>query len=221
MTISNLEQIKCPKGHIFEEQLVSAISVSDNFELKEALIAGELNLVTCPECGQIFYAECFILYHDSQNELISFVYPLSFQEQATQCMAKMKREFKLALENFNDRDKITYEPILLFGIEDLVLLLRKEQDIEDEETILKHLANNLKLTVVKIAPSVARKLAIPKFIPFHIHKENQDFNEKSLILGLDTLVKHNPNLEHYVDFFKRILEHKNMFTEISKTLKQT
>ncbi|MDR0723993.1 MAG: hypothetical protein LBF23_02275 [Endomicrobium sp.] len=31
----------------------------------------------------MFYAECFILYHDSQNELISFVYPLSFQKQAS------------------------------------------------------------------------------------------------------------------------------------------
>jgi hypothetical protein len=214
MTISNLEEIKCPNGHIFEAQLISAISVSDNFELKEVLIAGELNLVKCPECGQMFYAECFILYHDSQNELISFVYPLSFQEQANQCMAKMRKEFKLALENFNDKDKITYEPTLLFGIENLILLLREEQDIEDEEAILKHLANSLKLTVAKIAPSIARKLTIPKFIPFH-----QDFSEKSLILGLDKFVKHNSNLEHYVDFFKRISKHKSMFTEISKALK--
>lgn len=60
MAISNLEKIKCHKGHIFEAQLISAISVSDNFELKEALISGELNLVTCPECGQIFYAEVLI-----------------------------------------------------------------------------------------------------------------------------------------------------------------
>jgi hypothetical protein len=217
MTISNLEEIKCPKGHTFQAQLVSAISVSDNYELKEALIAGEINLVTCPDCGQMFYAECFILYHDSQNELISFVYPLSFQDQATQCMAKMKKEFKLALENFNDKDKITYEPILLFGIEDLVLLLRKEQDIGDEEAVLTHLATNLKLNIVKIAPNIARKLAIPKVIPFY--KNSQDFSEKSLILGLERLIKHNPNLEHYVNFFKRISKHKNMFTEIAKVIK--
>jgi hypothetical protein len=38
MIISILEEIKCPKGYIFEAQLISAISVSDNFELKEALI---------------------------------------------------------------------------------------------------------------------------------------------------------------------------------------
>jgi hypothetical protein len=214
MTISNLEEVKCPKGHTFQAQLLSAISVSDNYELKEALIAGEINLVTCPECGQMFYAECFILYHDSQNELISFVYPLSFQDQATQCMSKMRKEFKLALENFNDKDKITYEPILLFGIEDLVLLLKREQDIEDEETILMHLANTLKLNIIKIAPNVARKLAIPKLMPF-----NQYFSEKSLISGLETLIKYNSNLEHYLDFLQKLSKYKNMFIEISKAIK--
>ena len=216
MAISNLEKIKCHKGHIFEAQLISAISVSDNFELKEALISGELNLVTCPECGQIFYAECFILYHDSQNDLISFVYHLSFKEQASQCLAKMKKEFKLALENFNDKDKITYEPILLFGIEDLILLLKREQDIKDEETILTHLANSLKLNIVKIAPNVARKLAIPSLMPFSF---NQDFSEKSLISGLETLIKYNSNLEHYVDFFKKLSKYKNLFIEITKATK--
>jgi hypothetical protein len=78
--------------------LLSALSVSDNPELKEALIAGEINLVSCPKCGEMFYAECFILYHDSRNELIAFVYPLSFQNQGAQCKMKMRKEFELALE---------------------------------------------------------------------------------------------------------------------------
>jgi hypothetical protein len=130
-------------------------------------------------------------------------------------MAKMKKEFKLALENFNDKNKITYEPILLFGIEDLVLLLKKEQDIEDEETILTHLANRLKLNIVKITPNVARKLAIPKLMPFL----NQDFSEKSLIFGLETLIKYNSNLEYYIDFLKKLSNYKNIFTEIARVIK--
>jgi hypothetical protein len=105
----------------------------------------------------------------------------------------------------------------LFGIEDLVSLLRREQDIEDEEAVLTHLATNLKLNIVKIAPSIARKLAIPKLMPFY--KKSQWFNEKSLILGLEGLIKHKPSLEHYVNFFKRISKHKNMFTEIVKAVK--
>jgi hypothetical protein len=149
MTISNTEKIKCPQGHLFDASLLSAISVADNPELKEALIASEINLVSCPVCGEMFFAERFILYHDTENELIAFIYPLSFQDQAAQCKSKMKKEFELALVNFEERRKINYEPILLFGIEDLVLLLRSQQNIEDEEAILKYAAPKLSLKIVK------------------------------------------------------------------------
>jgi hypothetical protein len=54
---------------------------------------------------------------------------MSFQEQAAQCKANMKKEFEFALANFEERRKINYETILLFGIEDLFLLLHSEQNI--------------------------------------------------------------------------------------------
>ena len=133
MSILNLEEITCPCGEVFEAELLSAVSVSDNPELKEALIAGEINLVSCPKCGQMFYAERFILYHDSANEFIAFVYPLSFQNQAAQCKEKMQSEFSKAVANFSEEEKkkMNYEPFLIFGIEDLVLLLKAEQDVKN------------------------------------------------------------------------------------------
>jgi hypothetical protein len=213
MTISNIEEIKCPHGHLFEVNLLSAISVVDNPELKEALIAGEINLVSCPICNEMFYAECFILYHDSKNELIAFVYPLSFQEQAAQCKAKMKKEFELALANFEDKRKINYEPVLLFGIEDLVLLLHSEQNIEDEEAILKHIAQKLSLKTVKISPSLSRKLEIPKFLP--VPKGFvKDLDVKALTEGLKILIKYNPNLWHYAELLERILKRRINVSDI-------
>ncbi|MDR2399440.1 MAG: CpXC domain-containing protein [Endomicrobium sp.] len=212
MTISNLEEIKCPQGHLFEASLLSAISVADNPELKESLIAGEINLVSCPVCGEMFYAECFILYHDSENELIAFVYPLSFQEQAAQCKAKMKKEFELALENFEDKHKINYEPILLFGIEDLVLLLRYEQNIEDEESILEYTAHKLSLKIVKISPKLSRKIDIPKLLP--VPKGAKELNAKVLIEGLQILIKYNPHLLHYAELLERILKRRINLSDI-------
>jgi hypothetical protein len=214
MTISNIEEIKCPNGHIFEAELLSALSVSDNPELKEALIAGEINLVSCPRCGEMFYAECFILYHDSKNEIIAFVYPLSFQNQVAQCKMKMRKEFALALENFEEKQKITYEPFLLFGVEDLLALLRSEQDIEDEESILKYIAPKLSLDTLKITPSLARKLGIPKILP--VPKGQKKFEAKLLISGLKSLIKYNANLEHYVEFLKKISKHKTIITVLQK-----
>jgi hypothetical protein len=212
MAISNIEKIKCPKGHLFEASLLSAVSVADNPELKEALIAGEINLVSCPVCGEMFFAECFILYHDSENELIAFVYPLSFQEQAAQCKAKMKKEFELALVNFEDRGKINYEPILLFGIEDLVLLLHSEQNIEDEESILKYIAPKLSLKIVKIPPNISRRLGIPKLLP--IPKGMKELDLKVLTESLQTIIKYNPNLLHCTDLLEKISKHRINISDI-------
>ena len=212
MTISNIEKIKCPQGHLFEASLVSAISVADNPELKEALIAGEINIVSCPVCGEMFFAECFILYHDSENELIAFVYPLSFQEQAAQCKAKMKKEFELALANFEERRKINYEPILLFGIEDLVLLLRSEQSSEDEESILKYIAPKLSLKIVKISPNLSRRLGIPKLLP--MPKGLKELEVKALTESLQTLVKYNPNLLHYAELLEKISKRRINISDI-------
>ena len=214
MSISNLEEIKCPCGEVFEAELLSAISVSDNPELKEALIAGEINLVACPKCGNMFYAECFILYHDNENELIAFVYPLSFQNQASQCKKKMMNEFHAALESFGEKQKINYKPLLIFGIEDLAIIIKNEQELEDEEAVLAHIASKIGVGTIRISPSIARKLGIPKIIP--VTKGSKEISAQSLIPALKTLVKHNPTLVHYVKLLEKASRHKNLIEEISK-----
>ena len=215
MSISNLEEIKCPCGEVFEAELLSAISVSDNPELKEALISGEINIVCCPACGDMFHAERFILYHDSENELIAFIYPLSFQNQAAQCKQKMQREFKAAVDNFEDKNKITYEPLLLFGIEELVIILKVEQEIEDEETVLKYAAPEIGLGLVKIPSSFARKLRIPKVFP--VIKGGKTFDETSL-KALEMLLNHNPNLLHYKKLSGKLSKSKNLIEEIDSKI---
>jgi hypothetical protein len=216
MSIANLEEIKCPCGEAFEAELLSAISISDNPELKEALISGEINLVCCPACGDMFHAERFILYHDSENELIAFVYPLSFQSQAAQCRKRMQHDFKTAIEKFDEKNKIGYEPIMFFGIEDLALLLRTEQEIEDEESVLEYTAQEISLDLIKISPSFARKLNIPKVLP--VPKNEKKYNEKA-ITALKTLTKHNSNLLNYAKLLEKLSENKNLIEEINKKVK--
>jgi hypothetical protein len=210
MSISNLEEITCPCGEVFEAELLSAISVNDNPELKDALIAGEINLVSCPKCGQMFYAERFILYHDSENELIAFVYPLSFQEQAAQCKEKMRQEFSKALDNFEEgeKKKINYEPLLIFGIEDLVLLLKAEQELEDEEMILTHLAASISVDTLKFSPATARKFSIPRILP--VSKKIQGDDSASITEALKILLKRNPNLTNYSKLLEKLLKNKGV-----------
>lgn len=217
MSISNLEEIKCPCGEVFEAELLSAISVSDNPELKEALISGEINLVCCPGCGEMFHAERFILYHDSGNELIAFVYPLSFQNQAAQCKKRMLSEFNAALENFKDKNKITYEPLLFFGIEELVLMLKAEQELEDEEAVMSYMAARAGFDFVKVPSSFARKLNIPKIFP--VLKGEKKIGEGSAAV-MKKLLKHNPNLVHYAKLSEKLSKNGNLATEINKKVKK-
>ncbi|MCL2485529.1 MAG: CpXC domain-containing protein [Endomicrobia bacterium] len=216
MSISNLEEITCPCGNVFEAELTSAISVSDNPELKEALIAGEINLVSCPQCGEMFYAECFILYHDSENELIAFVYPLAFQNQAAQCREKMLKEFHSAIDNFTEKQKINYEPFLIFGIEDLVLILKAEQEVEDEESVLEYTASKIGIGALKISSSVARKFSIPKVLP--VLKGSKTIDENSIVSALKILLKQNPSLLNYKKLLDRISKNKSLFSDVKKRL---
>ncbi|MCL2390701.1 MAG: CpXC domain-containing protein [Endomicrobia bacterium] len=216
MSISNLEEITCPCGNVFDADLISAISVADNPELKEALIAGEINLVSCPQCGEMFYAECFILYHDSENELIAFVYPLTFQNQAARCREKMLKEFRSALDNFAEKQKINYEPLLIFGIEDLVLILKSEQEVEDEESVLKYTASKIGIGALKISPSIARKFSIPKVLP--VLKGSKTIDANSITSALKILLKHNSSLLHYAKLFDRLSKNKSMFEDVKKRL---
>ncbi|MDR2191694.1 MAG: CpXC domain-containing protein [Endomicrobium sp.] len=210
MSISTLEEISCLCGEVFEVELLSAISVGDNPELKEALISGEINLAICPKCGQMFYAECFILYHDSKSELIAFVYPLSFQTQAAQCREKMYAEFSKAIANFeeSEKKKINYEPLLIFGMEDLVLLLKAEQELEDEEMILARLAPALSLSVLKFAPALARKFSIPKVLPA-LKNAQGEADASSICEALKIVLKHNPNLTNYSKLYEKLSNNKN------------
>ena len=208
MAISNKQEITCPCGYAFEAELLSAISVSENPELKEALLAGEINLVECPHCGEMFYAENFILYHDRANELIAFVYPLSFQNHAARCNETMQKDFKTAVAAFGEDEKINYEPLLIFGIEDLVLMLKNEQDIEDEEMILTHTAKKLGLETVSIAASLARKIGLPKVFP--VLKNKKEFSAESIIPALKIFVESNDNLTNYAALYQKFLKNASV-----------
>jgi hypothetical protein len=93
----------------------------------------------------------------------------------------------------------------------LVALLRSEQGIEDEESILKYIAPKLSLDTLKITPSFARKLEIPKIIP--VPKGQKIFEAKLLISGLQSLIKYSANLEHYVEFLKKYQNNNHSFAK--------
>ena len=62
-------EVLCSCGERFTAQLCEYIFTEYDTELKDALLAGELNLVACPSCKEIFPAENRLLYRDEKNKL--------------------------------------------------------------------------------------------------------------------------------------------------------
>ena len=123
----------------------------------------------------------------------------------------MQREFSKAVANVkeDEKKKINYEPFLIFGIEDLVLLLKAEQELEDEEMILTHLAPKISVNILNFSPSLARKYSIPKVLPVFKHAQGEP-DAASITEALKILLSYNPNLANYSKLFEKLSKNKNV-----------
>jgi hypothetical protein len=207
MSISKLEEIRCPCGEVFEAELWSAISGSEDPDLKEALLCGEINIVCCPACSEIFYAEHFIIYHDVKNEILAFVYPFSFSENAEAWIQKMKDDFANAMVDMLPEIKPDYEPIVLFGLDALVEIIRDDDEMNDESKILEYIAEEHGLMVIELIPSAARQSKLPALLPSLASKRGNLRDQ--VLAGLICLLEHNDRLTHYQELFKKISNDPN------------
>lgn len=57
-------------GNTFTTQIHTIIDVGEEPELKERFLRGEINVATCPECGQGGMLNAPLLYHDPEKELL-------------------------------------------------------------------------------------------------------------------------------------------------------
>lgn len=195
MSISKLEEIRCPCGEVFEAELWSAISGSENPDLKETLMCGELNIVCCPACEQVFYAEHFVIYHDIENELLAFVYPSGFVNEAELWKKKVSDDFSGAMVDMPAEVRPGYEPMVLFGLDALVEIIRDDDEKSDEAKILKYIAKELELKLIELVPSAARVNRLSSVLPSPTSQKGNI--REQIIAGLRRLLEHNDRLSHY------------------------
>jgi hypothetical protein len=218
MSLSKLEEIVCPCGETFEAELWNSINPDEDTELKEALLSGEINIVCCPGCGQIFHAEHFVLYHDAVNEILVFVYPKSFDQQATLCAEKMNADFKRAMGGLGPEKKIIYQPILLFGLDSLVDLIRVEEAEKDDTSILEYLAGELGLSLLYLMPSAARERQLLRVLPCVPRSDGT--RREQIIEGIRTLLSHNENLSFYRKLLDNIEQNESWALDKSIVLRE-
>lgn len=118
MSINTQEQIKCPQcGHLHEMNVWHSITVSDSPDLKDDLLAGNINMFRCDDCGTTALLPTPFLYHDeAQRLMISFTPcsdPLTRQQLFENMCASSKESGELdALEDYNLRFITDYNKLL-------------------------------------------------------------------------------------------------------------
>lgn len=202
MSSRKLEQITCACGHCFEAELWTSLSIAEDAELKDALEAGEINVVCCPSCGEVFHVDHFLLYHDSKNELLVFVYPYSFSGQEQQLARKMNEDTDNALAALPEADRFSYRPVLAFGLDELLHIIRREDEWNDELAIAEYLAEEFSFELVRLHPSRARQKGLPRLLP-RLPLPGTD-TRGCILAGLRLLLQHNENLAHFRAVCERI-----------------
>ena len=121
------------------------------------LLDGELNIVVCPSCGEMFYAEHFMIYFDPSEELLAFVFPEARKREKEKCSKEMREKFEnIKLES--NSYVVDYEPMVFFGLESLMEFLVKQEENELEIQVVEKLADEFEAVHIRTHDAFQRQL---------------------------------------------------------------
>ena len=195
------ETIDCPHGcGPFEAERWSFINVSQDPQLKEAVLGGELNLLRCEQCHHFFYSEGDLIYLDEDAQLLIFVFARCSRAKQKELTAKMQRDYQLLKESLLQKIHLDFGPICVFGPEELKDVIEKEDQRNDESQVIAAAAAALGLQVARLVPQWARENNFPLYVPAGADETAKSFAgsaRKVLESGLKS-----PLLKHFAEKMK-------------------
>lgn len=139
-------EINCSCGNHFTEELFEYVFTEYDPELKDALLTGEFNWLTCPSCNEHFHVETRFLYRDEKNMLWVWVCRRGEEAQEEELFEELMEKSAHFKDHHLD-DKESYRKFLVFGREALIeLLLKEDKDLKRIEG--KHLRKNKALRLI-------------------------------------------------------------------------
>ena len=117
MSLKGMVEVQCPNGCTpFEANVWSVIRLDGQVDLREQLMAGELNLLVCESCHRHFYYDSTVVVHEPETELLAFVFPEFYREEADRWKAKMEEDYAKMQKGLGP-GALNYPPIMFFGLE--------------------------------------------------------------------------------------------------------
>jgi len=201
MSFQGKVRAKCPRQcDEWDADVWTFIDGGKDEGLREALLAGDLNFVSCPECGGLFYPEATVIYYDAGRGLLAFVLPETYRAEESRWRGKMAEDYEQMRKLLGDAaGPARLEPKIYFGMETLRSELEAEDLIEDEVEIAKLLAKELKAKLYEVDRTFARERSLPWLLP-----HRGAVSVASLRQGLEDLLEKNDRLESYRRWLKSL-----------------
>lgn len=186
MSTFNDIDLECENcGEEFRGTVWVAVHAGQDPELKELLLGGELNLVSCPSCAHVAFQERFLIYQDPAAELVAYVYPEIQKPYEAELRKAMRQGFDEAQAMMPEKQKLDYEPLLIFGLESLIEMLHEEEELGEQSQIAQAICKENNIAFEMLRPSQARQRHSVRVIPRTAE-------------GLQQLLTINPALDRYV-----------------------
>ncbi|MGN0022763.1 MAG: CpXC domain-containing protein [Elusimicrobiaceae bacterium] len=180
----------CPNGcEPFDAEYWTLVRGDQDAELKEALLGGELNLISCPSCGEFFYHDRDVVYFDPPKELLAFVSPKADKDNFDEIKKKMQKDFEFLRKNLAEMN-INYSPFYLAGMEELKSLLEYDDYSSCQSEVIAASAAQKGFKVTPLAPSAARVNGYPLYLPV----DGDKYEARSVLKAAEALLAANPAL---------------------------
>jgi hypothetical protein len=133
MALKAAYDIRCSCGAAFTGDVFEYVFVQHDPELRDAILSGEFNRVSCPSCGQRLPVENRFLYRDEKNKL--WVWVCKRGEESQRDALGKELIGKNAFMEFHFLDEAEdYRKFLVFGRDGLLeLLLKEDQALKRRE----------------------------------------------------------------------------------------
>lgn len=203
MSVLVTRDITCPYcQHPNETEVWSSINVREDPELKDVLLGGELNMTECEACHEIFYAENFLLYHDPDDQLMAFVYPVENAADRAVWEEKTTLDYAASQATVPEGEGLRYPPLSLFGLDDLVRLVERDDEIKLQGEIVETLAKQGAFSIRTLSPVDARAGEWPRVLP--VSGDSGGSDRDRVLAGLHALKAVNDRLFIYTRLLERL-----------------
>ncbi len=197
-SIKLTENMTCPQGcESFEAERWSFVNVTQNPELKEAVLGGELNLFCCPQCNSFFHGDCDLIYIDEEVSLLIFVFAQTNRQKKEKLLQKMQHDYTLLKDTLLKQMNLHTEPICVFGLDELKEVVQTEENRNDESQVIAAAAATLGMKIARLEPQWARKHNFPLYTAAGTDETAKSFADsarKVLKSGLQS-----PLLKHFAE----------------------